>query len=364
MKVAIIHYWLVGMRGGEKVVEALLDLYPQADIYTHVVDHDSISAKLSDRVKSTSFISKLPQAVKRYQSYLPLMPYALEELDLTDYDLIISSESGPAKGVVTSPESLHVCYCHSPMRYVWDMYHEYTNEAGFLKKLIMSWLIHKIRIWDLASSFRVDHFIANSSFIGRRISKYYHRDSEVIFPPIDVSQFEISETIEDYFLIVGQLVAYKNVELAVKAFNESGRRLVIIGEGDESGRLKALAGKNIEFLGYQSFDVVKAHFSRCNALIFPGVEDFGMVPVETMASGRPVIALAKGGALDSVVDGVSGVFFNDPTVTSLNDAVSRFERDIDSFNPREIRKHAANFDILVFQKKVTHFINSKMKELK
>ncbi|MBE0471776.1 MAG: glycosyltransferase [Methyloprofundus sp.] len=358
MKVAIIHYWLVNMRGGEKVVEALLDLYPDADIYTHVFDRLAISEKIARRIKGTTFIQKLPKANKFYQSYLPLMPLALEQLDLRKYDLILSSESGPAKGVITSPNSLHICYCHSPMRYLWDMYHDYYLHSSRLKKLLMPWLLHRLRLWDLASSFRVDHFIANSSFVKKRISKFYRRDSEVIYPPINTADFYIAEQVEDYYLMVGQLVAYKNTRLAVEAFNQNGKRLVIIGTGAELFDLRKIAGDNIQLLGYQDFDVIKQHYAQCKALIFPGVEDFGMVPVEAMASGRPVIALAQGGALDTVIDGETGVFFDVPDVKALNGAVKKFEENYQAFSSERIRKHAEQFESLVFKRKIKEFIDT------
>ncbi|MCF6205246.1 MAG: glycosyltransferase [Methylococcaceae bacterium] len=359
MKVAIIHYWLVNMRGGEKVIEALLDIYPEADIYTHVIDPEKISEKIRLRVAGTTFIQKLPKAIKYYQSYLPLMPYALEQLDLRQYDLIISSESGPAKGVITSPNALHICYCHSPMRYVWDMYHDYRDRASFIKRLLMPILMHRLRLWDLASSFRVDHFIANSSFVQKRINKFYRRESTVIFPPINVEEFYQAESIEDFYLIVGQLVAYKNTRLAIEAFNKNGKPLIIIGAGDELEELKKIAQPNISILGYQNFDVIKHHYAHCKALVFPSVEDFGMVPVEAMASGRPIIALRKGGALDTVLEGISGVFFDSPTILSLNNAINKFELSFDKFDSKTIQKHAKKFDTAAFTKQFQELIQSK-----
>jgi glycosyltransferase involved in cell wall biosynthesis len=360
MKVAIIHYWLVNMRGGEKVIEALLDMYPEADIYTHVIDPDKISEKIKKRVVGTTFIQKLPKATKYYQSYLPLMPYALEKLDLRQYDLIISSESGPAKGVITSPDALHICYCHSPMRYVWDMYHDYTESFSTFKKIVIAGLTHRLRLWDLASSYRVDYFIANSSFVQKRIKKFYHRDSEVIFPPINTSDFYSTEKQADYYLIVSQLVKYKNTQLAIDTFNQNKKKLVIIGVGAELESLKRNANKNITFLGHQPFDVIKNYYAQCKALIFPGIEDFGMVPVEAMASGRPVIALAKGGALDSVVDNETGVFFSKETVASLNQAIEYFESNQDVFSSEKIVKHAQQFDSEVFKIQFSSFVQKTM----
>lgn len=360
MKVAIIHYWLVTMRGGEKVIEALLDVYPDADIYTHVINPENISDKINRRVAGTTFIQKLPLATKLYQSYLSLMPYALEQLDLRQYDLIISSESGPAKGVITSPDSLHICYCHSPMRYVWDMYHDYKERTSFLKKLLMPVIMHRMRLWDLASSFRVDYFIANSSFVQKRLQKFYRRESVIIYPPVDVQDYYIADEIDDFYLLVGQLVAYKNTRLAIDAFNKSGKSLVIIGVGDELNTLKAIAGKNISLLGYQDVDVIKYHYAHCKALIFPGIEDFGMVPVEAMASGRPVIALRKGGAIDTVVENVTGVFFDQPTINALNLAIEQFEQSIKNFDSAVIKAHAKQFDKTIFAQKIRDYMQQKL----
>ena len=366
MKVAIIHYWLVGMRGGEKVIEGILDLYPEADIYTHVFCKEDVTEKIAKRVVGTTFIQKLPKSLKLYQTYLPLMPYALEQLDLSQYDLIISSESGPAKGVITTPDAIHICYCHSPMRYAWDLYHEYKKDAGVLKRMLMAYFMHRIRLWDLASSYRVDYFVANSTYVSRRIKKFYRRNSQVIFPPVDTSLYSISkqQQVGDFYLIVAQLVGYKNTRLAIEAFNENGKKLIIIGTGPEYTSLKKLAKNNVALLGIQSFDSIKKHFSTCKALIFPGLEDFGMVPVEAMASGRPVIAFAKGGALDTIVEGQTGVFFYEPTVSSLNDAIIQFENCINEFVPSKIREHALKFDISVFKKQFLAFVKLKIDESK
>ncbi len=359
MKVAIIHYWFVNMRGGEKVVEALLDLYPQADIYTHVYDPASVSEKIQQRVVATTFIQNLPWAKKYYQSYLPLMPIALEQLDLRDYDLILSSESGPAKGVMTSPDALHICYCHSPMRYLWDMYHDYREKTSWLKRLLMPLLSHYLRLWDLATASRVDYFVANSTFVQKRIKKFYRRKSEVIYPPVNVEEFYLAEKVGSFYLMVGQLVSYKNTRLAVEAFNENGKSLVIIGSGEELEMLKGIAADNVSLLGYQDFETIKYHYAHCKALIFPGVEDFGMVPVEAMASGRPVIALGKGGALDTVIDGVTGVLFKKPSVLCLNSAIEQFEQQYTKFNPQKIQNHAIQFDHSVFINRINTMVKNR-----
>lgn len=330
MKVAIVHYWLVGMRGGEKVIEEFCKLYPEADIFTHVAIPENLSELLLRHKIIETSIARLPGSRKHYQKYLPFMPKALEELDLTDYDLVISSESGPAKGVITRPDALHICYCHSPMRYIWDQYHTYRAQAGWITRALMPWIAHRLRIWDTASATRVDHIIANSDFVARRVAKYWGRTAEVVHPPVDLEAFASanSDELGDFYLYVGELVSYKRADLMVEAFNESGRTLVVIGDGADRDRLIALAKPNVTFLGRTSADVLKDYYARCKALIFPGVEDFGIVPLEAMASGRPVIALGKGGARETVKPGVTGVWFDEPTVAALNAAVETCERDL------------------------------------
>ncbi|MEH6676982.1 glycosyltransferase, partial [Phenylobacterium sp.] len=305
LKVAIIHYWLVGMRGGEKVLEALCELFPDAHIYTHVYDRNAVSSTIAAMDVRTTFISRLPRAARRYKTYLPLMPLALEQLDLNGYDLIISSESGPAKGVVPPPNAKHICYCHSPMRYIWDHYHIYRNSAGRIARFTMPLLTHYLRIWDTTSSARVDKFIANSRHVAARIDKYYRRDADVIPPPVDVENFTSSPSTGDYYLWVGEITQYKRPDIAVEAFRKLGRRLVIIGDGEERKKLEAGAPANIEFRGRTSTEELRQTLQECRALIFPGEEDFGIVPVEAMAAGRPVIAFGSGGALDSVEPGLS-----------------------------------------------------------
>ncbi|MDH5299870.1 MAG: glycosyltransferase [Gammaproteobacteria bacterium] len=362
MKVAIVHYWLVNMRGGEKVLEALCDIYPEADIFTHVVDQNSLSTKLRKHQIYTTFINKLPGAVKHYQKYLPLMPLALEQLDLREYDLVISSESGPAKGVITSPDSVHICYCHSPMRYLWDMYQDYLQNQSWFMRLLMRPLTHYLRLWDFASAARVDHFIANSEYVARRIAKCYRRSAQVVHPPVSLQDFSLAEDAVDgeYYLLLGQLVAYKRADLAVKAFNQMGKRLVVIGEGEQYEELKRIAGPNIEILGRQSFEKIQQYYASCKALIFPGVEDFGIVPLEAMASGRPVLAYAKGGALETVIDGVTGLFFHQQTVEALMDVVHRFEGLQADFVKAKISAHAQAYGVERFKQEIQAAIGEKI----
>jgi glycosyltransferase involved in cell wall biosynthesis len=359
LKVAIIHYWLVGMRGGEKVLEELCAIFPQAEIFTHVVAPEAISPRLRQHKIHTTFINRLPGAKKHYQKYLPLMPMALEELDLHGFDLVISSESGPAKGVITPPECLHICYCHSPMRYVWNMYHDYKREAGSLTRLLMPPLFHYLRQWDQLSGARVDHFLANSTAVQARIGKYYRRKATVIHPPVDTEAFAItSDKLGDYYLVCGQLVGYKRVDLAVEACNRNGRPLVVIGGGEKLKSLKAKAAANIRFLGPQPFEVLRDHYQHCRALLFPGEEDFGIVPVEAMACGRPVIAYGRGGVLDTVRDGTTGILFYEQTVEALLGAIADYEEQSDTFNPELISNHALQFSKKVFRQRISDCIDT------
>jgi glycosyltransferase involved in cell wall biosynthesis len=348
------------MRGGEKVVEALCRMYPDADVFTHVYKPAAISPAITSHRVTTSFVSRLPFAVEKYRSYLPLMPLATEQFDLRGYDLIISSESGPAKGVIPPPHALHVCYCHSPMRYVWNMFHDYRDAGGWLTKLLMPPIAHYVRNWDAISATRVHAFAANSSNVARRLRTYYGRSSTVIYPPVDVDSFAPvpAGEIGDYWLMVGELVRYKRPDLAVQAFNATGRKLVVIGGGEMLKEIRALAGPTVQVLGPQPFSALVHHYARARALVFPGEEDFGIVPVEAMASGRPVIAYARGGATESVLDGTTGVLFAEQSVEGINAAVERCE-SLD-FDTQTIVARAAEFSAERFATRMKAFIDEKL----
>jgi glycosyltransferase involved in cell wall biosynthesis len=343
LRVAIVHYWLVGPGGGENVVKTMLRIFPQADVHT-LVHLPAYSETIVPKERLyPSFLQKIPGAARAHRSLLPLAPMALENMDLDGYDLIISSESGPAKGIMPPLKATHVCYCHSPMRYLWDQYHYYRSTAGLLKRLVLSLTIARLRQWDALSAMRVDRFVANSHYVGSRIAKYYRRDAKVIYPPVEVQDFGPDGAVEDYYLVTGRHVSYKRVDLAIQACNRLGRRLVITGAGPDTAALKKLAGPTIEFVGQCSFADLKRYYAHARAFLMPGEEDFGIAPVEAMASGRPVIAFASGGALETVVPGLSGLHFAEQTVDSLVGAIERFEASEQDFDVAAILAHAATF---------------------
>lgn len=344
MRVALVHYWLVGMGGGEKVLEALCRIYPDADIFTHVAKRDRLSPLLASRNIKTTFISRLPGAVQNYQSYLPLMPLALDQLDLTGYDLVISSESGPAKGVVTRADSLHICYCHSPMRYLWDYWPQYLHGASLPKKLGMRLFLPYLRRADVLSSFRVDRFLANSRTVARRIAKHWRRDAEVVHPPVSLGAIPArSRGGGSYYICLGRLTAYKRVDLAVEACTRLGRPLLVVGDGEEMARLRAKAGDTVRFAGRLDDAQSISALSGARALLFPGEEDFGIVPLEAMAAGVPVIAYGRGGATETVEGGKSGLFFDRQDVDSLCEGIESFERMEKDFDPAVARARAEEF---------------------
>jgi len=363
LRVAVIHHWWLSNRGGEAVASALIDVFPHADLYLNVCDEKLVRATLGQKFKGkvfTTFINGLPWAKNHYQKYLPLMPLALEQLDLSEYDLVISIESGPAKGVITNPDTLHICYCNSPMRYLWDMYPQYVNNSGLFIRSLFPLVAHWLRVWDYASSGRVDFFVSNSNFIAKRVYKYYKRSSDVIFPPVNVDKFDPSKDRNNFYLYLGQLTSYKRPDLAIATFNENGLPLVVIGEGEELIPLQKIAKSNIQFLGRQSFEVVKKHLELCKGLIFPGIEDFGIVPVEAMAAGAPVIAYGKGGVLDTVINGKTGILFKEQSIDSLQEAICTIESNIVKFDPMVLHAHAKTFDKAVFQRKILALVKVKL----
>ncbi|GAM05877.1 group 1 glycosyl transferase [Novosphingobium sp. MBES04] len=347
-RVALVHYWLVGMRGGERVLERLLRLFPQADIFTHVYDPARMSGALRGARVQESFVGRLPGARKHYQKYLPLMPMALEELDLRAYDLVISSESGPAKGVITRNDALHLCYCHSPMRYLWDHYQDYKSAAGRLSRALMPAMFHRLRQWDVSSAQRVDTILANSRFIARRVGKVWGREAEVVHPPVSVSEFAPSSQVGNRYLWVSQMTPYKRADVALEAFNRMGVPALMVGDGEMVREIERRAGPNVEVRRRLSFSELKEAYATCRALVFTPEEDFGIVPVEANASGRPVIAFGQGGVTDSIVNGKTGLFFPEQSVEALCEAISRFERWEGEFDPAAAVANAQRFAPEVF----------------
>ena len=361
MKIAIVHFWLVNMRGGEKMLEALLEMFPKADIYTHVYNPKAVSELIKSKNVYTSRINKLPFAKKLYPLYMPLMPNALMEFDLNAYDLIISSEAGPAKGVVPNPNAYHICYCHSPMRYIWDMYHEYFNGMNFFIRFFMKRMIPAIRIWDITSSNLVDRFITNSAYVAKRIRRIYNREAEVVFGPVPVEIYQnIARKPSDYYLYFGQITGYKRADIAIDACLKSGRKLIIAGSGAGKKYLKKYAKNDlITFMGKVSNEQVFDLFAGAAALLFPGTEDLGLVPIEAQAAGCPVIAYRDGGALETVKENVTGVFFDEQTPDSLASAMDHFEKNFIAPGRDVFNDHINQFSKTAFKERVNKIINER-----
>jgi len=366
MKVALIHDHLAQDGGAEKVLKVLADMFPEAPIFTLLYEKKNADKYYRHRQIETSIIQKLPGGVSHYQWYMPFMPMAVEFFDLSGYDLVISDSSSFAKGVITPTHTLHICYCHTPTRYLWSDTHQYINELKYNKyfKKLISLVLNYVRMWDKLAADRVDEYIANSSFVAERIKKYYKRNATVIYPPVETGQFKITEEIGDYFLIGGRLAPYKRVDLVIEACERAGKKLKVFGDGIDLTRLKHLAGsnKNIEFLGRVD-DAAKADlYSRSLAFIYPQEEDFGITAVEAMASGRPVIAYKRGGAMETVVDGVTGLFFNEQTIDSLAEALKNFDKT--KFNPEIIKQHAEKFSVARFKSEISEYIEESWKNFK
>ena len=366
-RVALVHDWLTGMRGGEKILEVLCELFPEATIFTLLHNEGTLSTTIERMKIKTSFMQQLPMKATKYRNYLPLMPLAISSLDFSGYDLIISTSAAVAKGAVPRDGALHICYCNSPMRYVWDQYSEYFGKgrAGFLTRSIMTVVAPYLRHWDVRTCNRVHYFIANSHNVAERISRIYQRSSDVIYPPVNTAQFKVSDKDDGYYLVVSAFVPYKRVDLAINAFNTYGEKLLVVGSGPEREKLEKMAHKNIEFLGWQSGESLTSLYAGCRALIFPGVEDFGIVPLEAMSSGKPVVAFGKGGALETVVadsGSPTGVFFYDQTTEALIGAIESLAHL--KFDPYAIRRHAETFDRTVFKQHMGEYIVRRFKESK
>lgn len=366
-RVAIVHDWLVTYAGAERVLEQMIACFPQADIFS-LVDFVEDRKFLQGKRATTSFIQRLPLARKKYRAYLALMPLAIEQLDLGAYDLVISSSHAVAKGVLTGPDQVHISYVHSPIRYAWDLQHQYLQQSNLtrgLRSILARVVLHYIRNWDTRTSNSVDHFVANSQFIARRIKKVYQRNATVIFPPVDVQSFIVGEQKEDFYLTASRMVPYKKIDLIVEAFSHMpDKRLVVIGDGPEMKTIRTKAGPNVEILGYQPFAVLHDHMRRAKAFVFAAEEDFGIAPVEAQACGTPVIAYGKGGVLETVRElgqpKPTGIFFREQTVPSVVAALSEFEQHAQRFSAHDCRANAERFSIAAFREYFTAFVERAM----
>lgn len=362
MKVAIVHDWLTIYGGSESIVRIMHDFYPDAPIYTSVYDKKNMPEDFEKMDIRPSFIQKLPFAKKKYTSYLMFMPYAFEQFDLSEYDLVISSNTSCSKGVITGANTLHICYCNTPMRYGWDFYHEYVKPKNPLARFLIAWMMKGIRQWDRLSADRVDAFVANSHNVARRIRKHYRRKAKVIYPPVRTSMFQKSDTDEGYYLVVSRLVPYKRIDLVVEAFTKINLPLKVVGDGSEYKKIAAKAGPSVEMLGRVGDDEVLKYMQNCHCFLFPGEEDFGITPIEAQACGKPVIALGKGGALETVEKDRTGVFFQEQTVDSVVDAVQRFSKM--EFDSDYIRSHSEKFSEERFRKELKDFFDEEFEKFR
>ena len=358
-KIAIVHDWLPLYGGAERVLEQILLVLPQADIFSMI---DAIPPEqrgfLQNRPVTTSFVQRLPGGKTRYRSYFPIMPLAVEQFDLSPYNLVISSSYSFAKGVLTGPDQRHLCYCHSPIRYAWDMQHQYLEQSGLtkgLKSFIVRLLLHYVRLWDYRTAAGVDAFAANSAYVARRIMKVYRRESEVIFPPVAIESFPLEERKENFYLTASRMVPYKKIDLIAEAFTRMPeKKLIIIGDGPEMDRVRAKAGSNVELLGYRDNETLRSHLQRAKAFVFVAEEDFGIVPVEAQACGTPVIAFGRGGVAETVIPGKTGILFYEQSAESVAGAVRLFEAG--TFSPAEIRQQAQKFSAEVFRQRFADFV--------
>lgn len=368
IEIAIVSDWLVTYAGAERVISEMLKVFPKADLFS-VIDFlsDESREHFLGKHAQTTFIQKFPKAETKYRNYLPFMPLAIEQLDVSAYDVILSSSHAVAKGVLTGPDQLHISYVHSPIRYAWDLQHQYLRELGLtqgIKALIVRWLLHKIRMWDYRTANGVDHFVANSKFIARRIKKVYGRDSDVIYPPVDTDRFTLRENKDNFYFTASRMVPYKKIDLIVEAFAQMpDKKLVVIGDGPDMQKIKSKATSNIEILGYQSNQVMQDHMQRAKAFVFAAEEDFGITPVESQACGTPVIAFGKGGSRETVMSNIdqnpTGVFFDQQNISSVIDAVRLFEKNQSFYLPQNCRDNALRFSNQRFELELEKYVAEK-----
>lgn len=369
MKKALIHDWFSTYAGAEKCVESFTNIWDDFEIYSLIdflkgADRDKI---LKGKHAHTSFIQKLPFAKDKYRNYLPLFPLAIEQFDLSGYDVVLSSSHAVAKGVLTHSNQLHIAYVHTPIRYAWDLYHQYLRESGLdrgLKGVLAKYFLHKIRLWDASTANRVDHYVANSRYIARRIKKTYGKPSDVIYPPVDVDKFTLRETKEEFYLTASRMVPYKKIDLIVEAFSQTDKKLLVIGDGPDMAKIRSKAGKNVELLGFADDETMADLMGRAKAFVFAAEEDFGITPVEAQACGTPVICFGRGGARETVLDGESGLYFMEQNAKELLAAVAKFEQNYDKFEPTKIRENSLKFSRARFEAEIKSYVEKKYEEFK
>ena len=369
MKKALIHDWFSTYAGAEKCVESFTNIWNDFEIYGLIdflkgADRDKI---LKGKHVRTSFIQKLPFAKDKYRNYLLLFPLAIEQFDLSGYDVVLSSSHAVAKGVLTHSNQLHISYVHTPIRYAWDLYHQYLRESGLdrgLKGMLAKYFLHKIRLWDASTANRVDHYVANSRYIARRIKKIYGKPSDVIYPPVDVDKFTLREAKEEFYLTASRMVPYKKIDLIVEAFSQTDKKLLVIGDGPDMAKIKSKAGKNVELLGFADDETMADLMGRAKAFVFAAEEDFGITPVEAQACGTPVICFGRGGARETVLDGESGLYFMEQNAKELLAAVAKFEQNYDKFEPAKIRENSLKFSRARFEAEIKSYVEKKYEEFK
>ena len=369
MKKALIHDWFSTYAGAEKCVESFTNIWDDFEIYSLIdflsdADRNKI---LKGKRAHTSFIQKLPFAKDKYRNYLPLFPLAIEQFDLSSYDVVLSSSHAVAKGVLTHSNQLHIAYVHTPIRYAWDLYHQYLRESGLdrgLKGMLAKYFLHKIRLWDASTANRVDHYVANSRYIARRIQKTYGKPSDVIYPPVDVDKFTLREAKEEFYLTASRMVPYKKIDLIVEAFSQTDKKLLVIGDGPDMAKIKSKAGKNVELLGFADDKTMADLMGRAKAFVFAAEEDFGITPVEAQACGTPVICFGRGGARETVLDGESGLYFMEQNTKELLAAVAKFEQNYDKFEPAKIRENSLKFSRARFEAEIKSYVEKKYEEFK